>query len=276
MPMLRSLLAKVLRGAGYVVHRQKDVVVLPRLPAGPALSACPGIDWNLGAADELLTRTLPHYGDEWRAFPREAAPGRYGYDNPYFSLVDAAVCHALVRERRPPLVIEVGSGYSTLVLRRALDLNGSGRLVSIDPEPRVDVSSAAHELRRTPAQDVLVSVFTALPPGGILFVDSSHRAGPGSDVNHLLLEVLPALQPGVLVHVHDVYLPEDYPASWNVEQGWHYTEQYLLQALLAYTSGLRILWPARQVLRERGAELARLFPEPALRGLACSFWMVRC
>jgi hypothetical protein len=265
----------LVRNAGYVLHRASDVVVLPRLPAGPAVSACPGLDRNLAAAGDIFARTLPRFRDEWGAFPRDAAPGRYGYANPYFSLVDAAVCHALVRERRPPLVVEVGSGYSTLVLRGALDRNGAGRLISIDPEPRIDVSAAAHELRRTQAQQVPVAFFRELPPGAILFIDSSHRAGPGSDVNHLLLEVVPALAPGVLVHVHDIYLPEDYPAGWNVDEGWHYTEQYLLQALLSFSSGLRVLWPARKVLRERDSELAGLFPDRELRGLACSFWMER-
>ncbi|MBL8113060.1 MAG: class I SAM-dependent methyltransferase, partial [Acidobacteria bacterium] len=190
-------------------------------------------------------------------------------------LVDAAVAYALVRERRPGLVVEVGGGFSSRVLRTALDAGGGGgRLVTIDPEPRADLTGVVSEHRKERVEDVPLAFFEELPPDSVLFIDSSHRAGTGSDVNFLFLEVLPALAPGVLVHVHDVFLPEDYPFEWNAS-GPFYTEQYLLHALLLFSRGFRVVWPGRQMLRERPALLEAALGPGVNLGLHGSFWLER-
>lgn len=255
-----------------------DRLLRRRVAEGPPVErplSCRGLDWNEPAIDAGLHR-LEAYRGEWSGFPERPSGSAYGFRNPYFGLADAAVLHSIVRERKPPVVVEVGSGFSSRVTRAALDRNGQGRLVSIDPEPRADVSSVAHEARRVEVQDVPVSFFEALPPDAVLFLDSSHRAGSGSDVNHLLLEVLPALAPGVLVHVHDVFLPDDYPAALNLGPGgWNYTEQHLLHALLVGSSLFRMVWPGRYVFRTRGEALHRLLPEWDHLGLHCSFWLER-
>jgi hypothetical protein len=234
-----------------------------------------GIDWNLRAADDFIAGPLQEFRGEYGGFPEVAVGSAYGFRNPYFSLVDAAVCHAFVRQRRPGLVVEVGSGFSSRVIAGALRTNGRGRLISIDPEPRADVVGIADETRRERVETLDPAFFRDLPPDSLLFIDSSHRAGTGSDVNFLFLEVLPGLLPGVLVHVHDIYLPDDYAPAWNIDTGALYTEQYLLHALLVHSSGFRVLWPGRFLLTERRAELAGLFPEPGLLDLHCSFWLQR-
>jgi hypothetical protein len=270
---LKTIVRRALERRGYVVARASEALLVPRLPPGPPVSACAGVDWNEGFAESFVD-VLREYRAEGASFPAEPS-GRdaYHHRNPYFSLADAAVCYAFVRWRRPSVIVEVGSGYSSRVIRGALERNGRGTLVSIDPQPRADVSRVAHEVRPVPVQTLPVRFFADLPSDALLFIDSSHRAGSGSDVNFLFLEVLPALAPGVLVHVHDVYLPEDYPASWNGDAG--YTEQYLLQALLHRSPAFRVLWPGRRLARERAALLAPLFPDATLLGLHCSFWMER-
>ena len=262
---MRKLVKRGLAAVGLQVSRVSETVVVPRPQPGPGLFSCPGIDWNEAESDRFLSESLRGL---------EPIPG-YDPANPFFGLVDAAVCSSLLRERRPPLVVEVGSGNSSRVIRAALDRNGEGRLVCIDPEPRRDLLGICHEHRRMPVQEVPLEELRLLPAGAVLFIDSSHRAGVGSDVNFLFLEVVPALAPGVLVHVHDIYLPEDYPAEWNVDRGFLYTEQYLLHALLCHSRAFEVLWPGRRMVRERPAELAACLGPAADLERHCSFWFRR-
>lgn len=264
---MRKLVKRGLAAVGLQVSRVSETVVVPRPQPGPGVFSCPGIDWNDAEADRFLAGPLRGH--------RLAAISGYDPANPFFGLVDAAVCYALLRERRPPLVVEVGSGNSSRVIRAALDRNGEGRLVCIDPEPRRDLAGICHEHRQMPVQEVPLEELRSLPPGAVLFIDSSHRAGVGSDVNFLFLEVVPALAPGVLVHVHDIYLPEDYPADWNVDRGFLYTEQYLLHALLCHSRAFEVLWPGRRMVRERPAELAACLGPGADLQRHCSFWFRR-
>lgn len=233
-----------------------------------------GIDWNPNAIEKGFI-LLEEFRGEFSLFPARGKGGEYQYENPYFSLVDAAVCHSFIRARRPSLVVEVGCGFSSIVLRGALERNETGRLICIDPQPRVELEGIAHEFRRQKVQEIPLEFFRRLPSDSVLFIDSSHKAGAGTDVNFLFLEVIPALPPGVLVQVHDIYLPEDYPASWNVDAKWDYTEQYLLHALLAHSKALEVVWPGRYVVRERGIQLSSFFVDPSLLGLHCSFWFER-
>jgi hypothetical protein len=239
-------------------------------PARPAPSACPGIDWNEAAIEAGLAM-LERYSGEFLGFPEQGGAKQYGYGNPYFSWVDAAVAHSFVRERRFSKIVEVGSGFSTRVLRGALDSNGAGELVSIDPNPRAEIAGIAHEHLAVPVQSLPLEFFAALPPDSLLFIDSSHKATYGSDVSYLLLDVLPALAPGVTIQVHDIFLPEEYPEVWHA---WDYSEQYVLQGLLAHSTAFRVLWPGRHVMLTRWPALERFFPA-ALVGLHCSFWIER-
>jgi methyltransferase family protein len=271
------LVNAVLGPLGLRLVRRGETVVLPRPRPGPRVSDCPGVDWNPAAVAALLDGALRRFRDEYNALPvhpGEDARG-YGSANPYFGFVDAAVAWALLRARRPSEVVEVGSGFSTRLLRHALERNGGGRLTSIDPQPRVPVTAIADRHLATEVQQVPAEWFAELPADTVLFIDSSHRAGTASDVNHLLLDVLPRLAPGVLVHVHDVYLPEDYPVEWNLDRGFLYSEQYLLQALLAHSAGLRVVWPGRWVVREQPERLAALLRRGEDLGRHCSFWLER-
>ncbi len=265
---MKRLARRALAGLGLQLSRIDETVVIPRPVPGPPRSSCPGLDWNGAEVDRILAGPLREFGAEAASLP--------GYDpgNPFFGLADAAVGYALLRERRPSLVVEVGSGNSSRVIRAALDPDG-GRLVCIDPEPRAALAGIAHEHRSLPVQEVPLDWLRSLPADGVLFVDSSHRGGTGSDVNFLFLEVIPALAPGVLVHVHDIYLPDDYPVEWNVDRGFLYTEQYLLQALLCHSSAFEVVWPGRWVIHERRAELAACLGPDADLERHCSFWFRR-
>jgi hypothetical protein len=126
--------------------------------------------------------------------------------------------------------LEIGSGTSTLFAKAALLHHGKDtKVISIDPEPRVDVDAACDEIFRTRLEEIDLTLFDMLQPGDTLFVDNSHRSFMNSDVTTFMLDVLPRLKPGVLVGIHDVFLPYDYYETWK-ERG--YNEQYLLGCYL--------------------------------------------
>ena len=134
-----------------------------------------------------------------------------------------------MRSARPRLVIEVGSGFSTLVLDQAARRNAEdgapARLVTIDPYPSPLIARLETELHPVRGTEVPLSEFEALEAGDILFCDTTHTVKLGSEVNYLILEVLPRLAPGVLVHFHDVFLPWEYPRKWPLRSRWYWSER---------------------------------------------------
>ncbi len=274
---LTKMLRLTLRQLGLQVSRDRTTLLVPRPQPGPPRFSCAGIDWNLPQIEAILQGPLADFADEVNALPARPGPGGQSFfsENPYFGFVDAAICYALVRARKPSLVFEVGSGFSSRLIRLALERNATGRLVCVDPAPRADLEQVADEHLAVRIETLPPDRIRELPADAVLFIDSSHRAGTGSDVNHLFLEILPGLPPGILVHVHDIFLPEDYPRSWNIERGFYYSEQYLLHALLCFSRGFRIVWPGRWILRNRPDDLARhLRPGEDLER-HCSFWFER-
>ena len=166
--------------------------------------------------------------------------------NSQFSWLDARALFVLFQHWRPRRVVEVGSGYSTLLMadinRRFL--GGTATITSIEPFPRPFLSAMADriDLRVARVQDVPLSVFEKLEAGDVLFIDSSHVAKTGSDVNFVYFEVLPRLAAGVRVHVHDIFLPMEYPRDWVIDENRSWNEQYVLRALLMFSSRFRVVF----------------------------------
>lgn len=199
----------------------------------------PGIDTREAAQLALLEHLRPWYAE--LPFPEtRSSRTRYFYENPAYSYSDAIFLHLVIRHARPRRVVEVGSGYSSCVTLDTNDLFLDGRIACtfVEPYPELlrsllrPADEDRIELLARPVQDVPFATFEALEAGDILFIDSTHVAKIGSDVNHLYLEVLPRLAPGVYVHVHDVFWPFEYPKDWILE-GRAWNELYLLRAMLA-------------------------------------------
>lgn len=159
---------------------------------------------------------LGDYGADLGAIGAGAPPApRWRQD--WFPRLDAAVAYGMVRRHRPARIVEVGGGHSTRFLAQAIQDGGLAcRVTVIDPAPRAGLAGLASvALVRQTVQAADPAPFRALAPGDMLLVDSSHVLMPGSDVDLLLNRVLPALPAGVLVHIHDVFLPDPYPADWD-------------------------------------------------------------
>ena len=175
--------------------------------------------------------------------PDATAPGSLdpSWTSTYVSPLDGAMLCAVLAEYRPARYVEVGSGTSTRFARRTVDLLGLGTTVcSIDPQPRAEVDALCDEVVRTDLQRVGRERFEALSAGDVVFLDGSHRALMASDVAVFFLEVLPALAPGVVVHVHDIFLPADYPPEWRPRA---YSEQYVVGAALLGDPSLEVVAP---------------------------------
>jgi predicted O-methyltransferase YrrM len=201
------------------------------------------------------------------------ADGRYSYANDYFTSPDAEVAYALVRQLKPKRLVEVGSGNSTTLFREAINDAGLGtELVSIDPSPRTDIAAVADRIVQQPLEQVPAAYFReALGRDDVLFIDSSHHVCVGNDVVRLVLNILPALETGVVVHFHDVFLPYEYPRAWMIDFRWTWNEQYLVQALLQGSRQFEVLWPGH-FLQRTFAGFADLF-DVKPQGTATSLWL---
>jgi predicted O-methyltransferase YrrM len=232
----------------------------PRIWTQPQLLY--GIDWREADQIALLHQLGAAFGSEcfWPAHAH-ADDDQYFWDNGSFGFTSACLLHGMIRLLRPQRVLEIGGGYSTLVSSQALAMNkdrgAEGSLVSIDPYPRPILKAAdrrgACSLVAERVETLDPELFLSLDAGDLLFIDSSHVVRPGNDVAFLYFNILPRLRPGVVVHIHDIHLPYEYPAIYSMAMDrprrfWN--EQYILRALLIGNASLEVLlsgyWMAKE------------------------------
>jgi hypothetical protein len=207
---------------------------------------------------------------------------RDGYDasNASYPPPDARLLYAVVRELRPASIVELGSGQTSRVIAEACAANAAAGSPSdyraFDPFPvGVDESLVGlSALERIPAQEVPEEVFAALSAGDILFVDTTHTVKIGSDVNRIILRILPMLAPGVIVHFHDIGLPYEYSRYLFEEYALYWAEQYLLQAFLSMNPSFEVLYATAALCRDRRGEVERVGLAGASES-GSSFWIRR-
>jgi len=243
----------------------------------PAVS---GVDMRVADQLALLARVQPHAAAIDYPVEATADPYQYHYANGQFPVLDAEFLFCALCLWRPRRVIEVGSGFSSLVMADANRrmLGGAVDITCIEPYPR-DVLVAGvpgiTRLLRARVEDVDLAEFDRLQAGDILFIDSSHVSKTGNDVNFLFFEVLPRLRPGVLVHVHDIFLPDEYPRPWVLDEQRSWNEQYLLHAFMMFNTAWRVVWMAHYMLSRHGGAITAAFPRCPALGDGGSFWMQR-
>ena len=193
----------------------------------------------------------------------EATCTEYFWGNSQFSYGDAMAYYCLVRWLRPRRIVEIGSGFSTLVADAAIRKNGSGEIVCIEPYPRpfLGQTSSVCELIAKPIQAITPEAFAELlVPADILFIDSTHTVKIGSDCLYIYLVLMPSITQALTVHSHDIFLPFGMPLEWSRDLQIHWTEQYLLYAYLLGNSRARVVFGsayAFEFLRDRSERLMR-------------------
>lgn len=176
--------------------------------------------------------------------------------NPFFHTPDAEIYAAMIADHKPDRVVEVGSGFSTRVARRTIESEKLATTLHIfDPEPRTEVRDIVDQAVLKPVEQTKVADL-GLTERSLLFIDSSHITRGQGDVTHLFLQVLPALPRGVLVHVHDIFIPFEYPLAYLRRI---YTEQYLLQMLLTHSSRYKVLFATHWMSRIHPADMKKAF-----------------
>lgn len=206
----------------------------------------PGIDWNTDAQLALLPAL--QVSDEILAVFRDwnRTPA-FHFDNDAFEAGDAELWYSMIRWRKPRTIVEIGSGYSTLIAARAIEMNRAEdrhyacRHICIEPYEAPWLERLDVTVLRQKAEDVSPELFASLQAGDILFIDSSHVIRPRGDVLTEFLEILPRLSGGVIVHVHDIFSPRDYLDAWVKEKVLFWNEQYLLEAFLTHNREWKVL-----------------------------------
>ena len=237
----------------------------------------PALDFNWSEQLSLL-QSLTKYRAELDQLYQSRA---FDFENGFFRGFDAAAYYALIRELKPRRVIEVGGGYSTQIAAKALAQNqtdgnrGTLKVIEPFPEPRLTDAIPRSDVITKPVQVVGAELFDTLESGDILFIDSSHTVKFGSDVCYLFLEILPTLKPGVWVHIHDIFFPNDYPAEWLLEQRLALNEQYLVEAFLSHNKSFAIRLSNHWLCIDHSAETMSLQPGGMKDLNASSFWCQR-
>lgn len=244
----------------------------------------PGVDLNEPMQLSLLRTFADGFRHEYEAFPAHSDdPVRFHFGQTAFRSVDAECLYCMIRHFKPRRMIEIGSGVTTLLAAEAIRRNEAEghpcSFTAIEPYPptflRRGVPGLA-DLLEVKVEDVPLDRFTSLEANDILFIDSSHVIKIGGDVLYEYLEILPRLKPGVIVHCHDIFLPAEYPKKWLVQNRWFWTEQYLLQAFLAFNSAFHVLLAGSLLRLKHPHELKAAFTsyDPA-SVWPTSFWIRR-
>jgi len=234
----------------------------PAFGRGGALAS--SMTAEIAAAVNEYAMTFMNWDD-----PKANATG-FSLRNEYFSSPDAEVFYSMVRVLKPRRIIEVGSGNSTRVARMAItDGSLTCELVSVDPAPRRDVASISDRVLRQAVETLEAAALTdQLEANDILFIDSSHEIKTGGDAPFLYLDVMPQLKRGVVVHIHDIFYPYEYPRDWVIDNGWRWNEKYLVAAIVMNDRSKEVLWA--------GHDLQRTQPDlmPQFKGgRASSLWI---
>ena len=227
-----------------------------------------GLDLREAAQLEWLERLEMRFRDQWSRFALEKTsdPCEFSLKNSSFGSVDAEMLYGFLRELTPRQMIEIGSGHSTLLAAQALRRNeAEGKpchFTAIEPYPNPIVRAGIDgltDLIEKPVQKVPLSVFEELGENDILFIDSSHVLKVGSDVQYEFLEILPRLKKGVYIHIHDIFLPWEYPRDWVVDKQRFWNEQYLLQSFLAFNAAFETRWATAFMCLKHPKEIAQSF-----------------
>jgi len=208
--------------------------------------ALPGINWNVD--EQLSILQSFHFNEEFRDVPRlKVNQDDFFIENGMFESGDAEYFYNLIRLKKPSKIFEIGSGFSTLMARKAIKKNQDENLdyqckhVCVEPYEAPWLEKTGVTVIRQKVEKLGLEFFGELGKGDILFIDSSHIIRPQGDVLFEFLELLPLLKSGVIVHIHDIYSPKDYSKEVLIDDMRFWNEQYLLEAFLTCNRDWKII-----------------------------------
>lgn len=285
MPLSESIFMKV------GILPIKDHYYQPLINPGKHLSkplgddrVLPGINWNVDEQLNLL-RSFG-FNTELNTIPKDKKDTNgheYYYNNHSFCPGDGEFLYNMIRHFKPKRVIEIGCGYSTMMAIQAQKKNAAEvpahrcQHICIEPYEMPWLEQLNVRVIRNKVEDVDKELFTQLEADDILFIDSSHMIRPQGDVLFEFLEVLPILKKGVIIHVHDIFSPKDYPREWIVDNHCLWNEQYLLEAFLMFNEQFRIIGALNYLKHHHRQAFDAKCPNSgaAMDDEPGSFWMIR-
>jgi predicted O-methyltransferase YrrM len=253
------------------IQKNRDVLF------GNAFPSEDGIDLNATNQEKLLEKISILFADF--SPPKSAVSSkRYYYDNPKFGFNDACILYSFMRMFKPSRIIEIGSGYSSaLMIDTAEEFLPDSHLTFIDPYsttvgPLLEGASFKnHEIVRKDVREVGLNIFRELKSNDILFIDSSHVLKIGSDLSSLFFSIVPSLQPGVIIHIHDIWYPFEYPEHM-IKEGRIWNEIYFVRAFLQYNQSFEILFFSSFMEQHKKDYMSQHMPG-YLPGAGASLWL---
>jgi predicted O-methyltransferase YrrM len=281
---LQELLSNVSYPPGHFYSPVVDVNDAHAIEAASARGHAP-LPAGVRIDPEQMTMRMQRWAEYSLLFPfprNQSSDYRFYFDNPFFACHDATALFSILMEFKPRRVVEVGCGFSSGLLLDASQRFFEDRLDITLIDPSLDQHKDTFEWLRSPnarllnqkVQDVSLDVFERLGENDILFIDSSHVSKTGSDVNHYLFRIVPRLKTGVLLHIHDILFPFEYPEDWVLKEKRSWNEAYLVHAFLQFNQAFEVIYWANFAWHCLHQALARLMPL-CLENEGGSLWLRR-
>lgn len=239
-----------------------------------------GVDLQIDTQTALAREFATYYPDCPLAWTHDVSK-RYYAENLSFPFSDAFILYGFIRRHRPRRFIEIGSGFSSAACLDSLDALGltATQCWFVEPYPQLlhtllRDDDSRHTVLPMGVQDVDLELFDTLEAGDILFIDSTHVSKINSDVNREIFDILPRLKPGVLIHIHDIYWPFDYPKPW-IAEGRAWNEAYLVRAFLQFNNAFRILYFNSYIHRKLNKSVFKALGVDIGKNIGGSLWLER-
>lgn len=220
------------------------------------------------------------YSNELEGIEKEfiSSKGDFFINNPNFGSGDSELYYLMIRNLKPKKIIEIGSGYSTLICLKAAEKNKMEgfpvKIICIEPFEQKWLDECKEiELIRKPVESLALDIFEELDENDILFIDSSHVIRPGNDVLFEYLHILPVLKKGVLIHIHDIFTPLHYRTDWLKDEYRLWNEQYLLEAFLYYNESFEVMVSLNHLAKSAYENVRAILPNLKPDSEPSSFWI---